>query len=236
MEAIAYLTDSHLGQRLTAATGINYIKDGTAHVGNLERVLNDISNRGIENIVFGGDIGAVAMNAWFFDIMRPFSLWMVLGNHDKHATVSQYYPGPANYIKEDDHFRYIILDTSDNKIDAPRLSFVKEMLQTEKEIILFIHHPVLEIRTAIEQLGAALAGRDALQVLLQQAPQKVTIFCGHYHMDDTIAIGNITQYCTPATSYQIVKDAAGVVLEKASFGYRIITIDGPSMTTALINF
>lgn len=234
----AYITDTHLGQELQSGKGINYVLNPEAHIQNLERILDDVATRGIKEIVFGGDIGAAEMNQWFFDRIAQggFSLWMVLGNHDTHAEVSKYYHEPANYIKEDAHFRYIILDSSDNNINTARLEWLKANLQTEKEIILFVHHPVLPIHTPIEHLGAALKGRDELKAALSEVPKKITIFCGHYHMADEAIAGNIYQYTSPAASYQIAKETTDVVLDLQSFGYSIIDTTAGKISSEMVLF
>lgn len=232
----AYITDSHLGQELQTGNGISYINNPIAHTKNFRMILDDVAERGIKEIVFGGDIGSPEMNQWFFDVIaqRGFSLWMVLGNHDTFAAVSQYYPEPANYIKEDAAVRYIILDTSDNKIDGERLRWLREMLNTDKEIVLFVHHPVLAINTPIEGLGAALQGRDELKALLKGSHKKITIFCGHYHMIDEAEEDNIYQYTTPAASYQIGKETAEVEIDQSVCGYRIIDTTGGDITTEMV--
>lgn len=232
----AYITDAHLGQELKPGNGISYIDNPAAHTNNFAMILADVAERGIKEIVFGGDIGSLQMNKWFFDVLAQngFSLWMVLGNHDTFAEVSKYYPEPANYIKEDADFRYIILDTSDNKMDAARLSWLKEMLDTDKPIILFVHHPVLAIDTPIEGLGATLKNRDELKTLLKSASKKITIFCGHYHMLDEREEDNIFQYTTPAASYQIGKETADVELDQSICGYRIIDTANGDLTTEMV--
>lgn len=234
----AYITDTHLGQELKTGNGISYAPNPVAHTANLRRILDDVNARGIKEIVFGGDIGSVEMNKYFFDIIaeRGFSLWMVLGNHDIFAEVSKYYPGPANYSKEDAHFRYIILDTSDNKIDAARLDWLIKELHTDKEIILFLHHPVLPIHTSLEDLGAALKGRDELRDVLKSVAKKITIFCGHYHMIDEAVDGNIQQYTSSAASYQIGKEAADLVIDQQTFGYRIIDTTAGTIQTEMVVF
>jgi len=234
----AYITDSHLGQELQTGQGISYVSNPIAHTANLKRILDDVTARGIKEIVFGGDIGAVEMNKYFFDTIaeRGLSLWMVLGNHDTFAEVSKYFHEPANYSKEDDYFRYIILDTSDNKVDVDRMSWLQKKLRTNKEIILFVHHPVLPIHTPIENLGAALKGREELKEILKSVPQKVTIFCGHYHMIDEVVDDNIHQYTSSAASYQIGKETADVVLDQHTFGYRIIDMEAGTITTEMVLF
>lgn len=234
----AYITDAHLGQELKTGNGISYVPNPLAHTANLRRILDDVNARGIKEIVFGGDIGSVEMNKYFFDLVaeRGLSLWMVLGNHDIFTAVSKYYHEPANYSKEDAHFRYIILDTSDNQIDKARLDWLIKELSTDKEIILFVHHPVLPIDTSLENLGAALKGRDELRNVLKSVAKKITIFCGHYHMTDEAVDGNIQQYTSSAASYQIGKEVADVVIDQKTFGYRIIDTTGGTIKSEMILF
>jgi Icc-related predicted phosphoesterase len=234
----AYITDSHLGQELQTGKGISYVPNPVAHTANLKTVLDDVAARGIKEIVFGGDIGVVEMNKYFFDTIkeRGLSLWMVLGNHDTFAEVSRYYQEPANYTKEDDYFRYIILNTSDNQVDVDRLSWLQKKLYTNKDIILFVHHPVLPINTPIEHLGAALKGREELKEILKSVPQRITIFCGHYHMIDETVEDNIRQYTTSAASYQIGKETADVALDQNTFGYRIIDTAGGIIKSEMVLF
>ena len=103
-------------------------------------------------------------------------------------------------------------------------------------MILFSHDPVLEINTPIDHLGAALNRREEIKHALLQIENEVTIFCGHYHMEDVKSENNIIQYSTLACSYQIEKAVNNVIINDQLFGYKIITIENNSISTALIAF
>jgi 3',5'-cyclic-AMP phosphodiesterase len=62
MKHIAFLTDVHLDEPFPLDNNVNPYR-------NLERVVEDIANRKIEHIVFGGDIGAFTGHQWFFDML-----------------------------------------------------------------------------------------------------------------------------------------------------------------------
>ena len=53
-------------------------------------------------------------------------------------------------------------------------------------------------------------------------------------MDDESIDGNVRQFTTPAVSYQINKTASRIIIDKQSFGYRLITIDGAEVDTKLV--
>jgi len=116
---------------------------------------------------------------------------IILGNHDSFLEVPKYFisdfASDAQVmlnVQEDNFFKYIYLDTSSNVVTAGQLIWLKEQLQTVKKIIIFSHHPILEISTPIDYLGAALNRRDEIKYALFQIDNEVTIFCGHYHMED----------------------------------------------------
>jgi len=273
-KTIAYLTDAHLGQKiiLDHATGVmRYAQHSEEHKDKLKFILEDITRKGIDEIIFGGDIGTQEANQWFFETIDEFNfkLLMVLGNHDTYQQVSQYYKQVSQYCKqvnqyyknelfntypdgyddehvnkhdakpgnelyyayEEDSFKFIYLDSSSNAVSPVQLNWLGQELNTDKEILLFIHHPVLEIETPLDKVGAALKGRDEIKSLLLALQKEVVIFCGHYHMADELTVGNIRQYSSPACSYQIEKLSDKIEIDTLTFGYRLITINGQHLNT-----
>lgn len=251
MKKIAFLTDTHLGQQVFLTNeGLDsekmaYREEAGAHQENLRTVLNDIVKKGISEVVFGGDIGSRESNKDFFDIINEYGLKpsIILGNHDYYSEVIKYYvpdfitgEQELKYVREDDYFKYIYLDTSSNSISAGQFEWFKDKLKTEKKIIIFLHHPVLEIITPIDNLGAALGKRDEVKQALLEIKNEVTIFCGHYHMEDETYEKNVLQYSTLACSYQIEKAVKTMIINDGTFGYRIISIENNNIGTESITF
>lgn len=138
-----------------------------------------------------------------------------------------------NYAYEEGNFKFIYLDSSSNSFSPAQLNWLGQELNTDKKILLFIHHPVLEIKTPLDKIGAALKGRDEIKLLLSALQKEVLVFCGHYHMTDELTAGNIRQYSSPACSYQIVKLSEKIEIDTLTFGYRLITINGNHIETAV---
>lgn len=241
-KTIAYLTDAHLGQRIifekdTHSQTMRYDNNSKENKDHLTFILEDIAKKGINELVFGGDIGTKEMNQWFFDVVNSFdiNLLMVLGNHDTYAEVSKYYRhnhiNELYYTLEDDYFKYLYLDSSSNSVSKSQFNWLKQELSSTKKLVIFIHHPILEIKTPLDSIGAALNGRAEIRDVLLELEKEIIIFCGHYHMTDELTVGNIRQYSSPACSYQIEKESDVIEIDSSVFGYRLIRIDGNALST-----
>ena len=247
-KAIAYVTDAHIGQKIvlsgkTESGKMHYLPEPEEHKDNLKLILDDISRRGISELVFGGDIGTKGSNEWLFNLIGKynFKLRMVLGNHDSFSEVSKHYSSPGSddelkYAYEDGSFKYIYLDSSSNFISDNQFRWLQQQLNTEKKVILFLHHPVLEIDTPLDRAGAALSARDRIRGALLHAKRETVIFCGHYHMDDDAIDGNIRQLLTPAASYQIEKLSKEIAIDEQTFGYRLIEFNGSEVSSEVVLF
>lgn len=232
---IAYITDIHLDEDFPTSQGVDARK-------NWNIVLNDVKSKGITSIIFGGDIGDKSSNAYFFDSLKSFDVVISLGNHDDfHEVIKHYKPVDISnrkafyYTQETSSYTFIFLDSSLNKIDDEQFIWFKKELITDKKIVIFVHHPILAINTEVDRKYCLLF-RDKLRSELEQLSSEITLFSGHYHFDDIQVHENITQYVTPAASYQIAKIPDGVKIETSTFGYRILEFTEAKIETELILF
>jgi len=232
---IAYITDLHLDEAYVSEIGVNARS-------NWKRLLADVQSRGIGSLIFGGDIGEAAANAWFFDSLKDYDLQLTLGNHDTFAEARKHFhheawdgKAEAYYSQEDHHFKYLFLDSSSNAVSVTQRLWLEQEISTSKPLLVFIHHPLFPVPTPVDEIYP-LQGRELLQPLLQQRRAATTLFCGHYHMQDEQTLGAIQQYVTPAASYQIVKEAAALQADNSRFGYRIIELTENALSTEVIFF
>ena len=221
MKRIAFITDVHLDEPSPPNHPIDPYK-------NLNIVLADIAQRGIGEIVFGGDIGAGTAHSHFFASLSPFKINLILGNHDKHDEVRPFFDkGVARnelyYKSEEAAYDAFFLDSSSNSISNSQLEWLQQELNAHKDIVLYIHHPILPINTAADR-AFPLSNRNQLVSLMQDGDRQITVFCGHYHMNDDQVLGNIRQICTQSLAFQLVKDSPEISVDSASFGYRIIEL------------
>ena len=232
---MAYLTDIHLDEEFPASVGVDTRK-------NWQVILEDISSRGIRDIIFGGDIGEEKANPWFFDQLKNYTVDLSLGNHDNFNTVKKYYTAHQNVRKSALYYRRefpfhtaIFLDSSTEIVQEEQLEWLQTAIQTSKPIIIFVHHPILPVNVIMDK-RYALKGRERIRTALLAIPNKVTLFCGHYHLEDVQQDKNIHQYITPASSYQVTKSQDEINVNTDSFGYRILEFKEEELHTNLIMF
>jgi len=231
---IAYITDIHLDEQFL-------IDQGVRAWDNLEKILQSLVSRKIDEIVIGGDIGEASAYAHFFALMikqgLPFHI--TPGNHDDPLALATHYthhPLTENKLygfHEDAVHKYIFMDSSAEEVNTTQLQWLEQQLNTDKKIILFIHHPVLPVNTIIDHMYP-LKGREKVSALLRAVNKDIVIFCGHYHMQDEQVNGKLKQYITPAAAYQIIKEAAILEVDHDNFGYRVIEFSDGKVDSEII--
>lgn len=233
MRKIAFISDIHFDEQFPIDCGIDAKK-------NWNRIITDLKSKKINEIIFGGDIGAQTGHQYFTQTLKDFSVKFILGNHDAFTQVSKFY-NPYNrtdelyYSFDDNYNKYLFLDSSSAKLSEKQLDWIKENIKAEKPLIVFIHHPVIEVKTAIDKMYPLL-NRDIIKSLFESIKQPVTLFCGHYHMNDELHENNIRQIITQSSSYQIEKETNELSINNTEFGYRIIEIEKNNIKTELVTF
>jgi 3',5'-cyclic-AMP phosphodiesterase len=233
MKRIAFITDVHLDEQFPIDNNVNPAK-------NLEIVLADLAKQEITDLVVGGDIGEASAHAYFFKALSQFTFNLILGNHDKFDIVKDHFNADLTknelyYKVEEEQFDYLFLDTSADELSDNQLQWLQAQLNNSKEILVFVHHPILPIDTPVDKLYP-LINREQLLAIFLNHKKRVTVFCGHYHMNDEQEYKNIKQYTTQSLSFQLVKEAAEIQIDNTSFGYRIIEVNGATLETQLITF
>ncbi|WP_345949853.1 metallophosphoesterase [Mucilaginibacter sp. PAMB04274] len=233
MKRIAFITDIHLNEELIPNV------DAAAQ---WEKILADVASRNIDELVFGGDIGHFSAYPWFFDTLKntPPDFKLLIGNHDTYTEAVRHYSNPylgnhqeLYYAYEGEYHRYIVLDSSQGCVSDNQLQWLAGQLQTDKDVVLFIHHPVFSMNTPVDR-EFPLTNREQVQDILQQSGKTIHIFCGHYHLPDEQQHGRINQSITPAASYQIKKEAQDIQPYADYFAYRIIVVQETKITSELI--
>ncbi|NAS32635.1 metallophosphoesterase [Flavobacteriaceae bacterium R38] len=227
---IAFITDVHLDEEYPIKQGVNARE-------NWKLIMKDVASRGINDVVFGGDMGENSASEWFFETLKGFDLKLILGNHDTFSEASKYYKNEFQgehkelyYAFEDDYFKHIFLDSSSGEISKTQFLWFKGELNTEKKIIVFIHHPIIPVATLVDKKYYLLERAKIKNELLDKG-NEAYVFCGHYHMIDEIVDKNVKQIISPAASYQIIKIPDEVQVTTKNFGYRIIEVDKDQLKT-----
>ncbi len=227
---IAHITDLHLDEDFPFGDEVSARK-------RFDQILEDIKESGINRIVCTGDIGENGGIPYFFDQLKKMSVSIVLGNHDNFIKICKYYNLGADYgsnkmyrSKVEKYFKLIYLDSSSGVIDAKQLEWLKKELISPKPIIIFIHHPIIGLNLKVDEIGKLKNRKDLVKKLVE-VPNEITIYCGHYHMENTIVYKNIKQCITPAAAFQIKQEIDKIEIDTAVSGYRIIQLGSNKLSS-----
>ena len=229
---IAFICDLHLDEKNPEIYGVDPKT-------NWIRILKDIKQRNIDDIIFGGDIGAASAYGWFFKSLEPSNYEVIMGNHDAYSETSQYYSRGVDkdelyFCKNRDGYKFIFLDSSAKVVSDDQLNWLSEELRSELKIALFIHHPVLEVNTPIDRKHPLQNRGDVLEVLLN-SEKDIDVFSGHYHMNHERTFGKIRQVITLSSVFQVIKEADEIEIDASFFGYRIITFGEESISSETVS-
>jgi len=229
-EKIAHITDLHLDEDFP-------LKHGVFTRMRFDNILKDIKKKNIKQVVCTGDIGENKGILYFFEQLKSKTLSITLGNHDKFAEISKHYDKGVNYDSQKlysstlkKYHKLIYLDSSEGTIDKEQLLWLEKELNSEKPIIVFIHHPIIGLNLKVDEIGK-LKNRKKVASLLTQTSIEITIYCGHYHMESTLVHKNITQHITPAVSFQIKKNLDTLEIDTTISGYRIIEVEKKNLSS-----
>lgn len=233
MRRLAFITDLHLNEAFPFGKTVT-------PKANLDIILSDLSNRGIREIIFGGDIGEASSHRYFFERMKPYAFSMILGNHDDFNKVTKHYKQIGErkelfYHFEDELFKYLFLDSSSDAISDEQLDWIRGEIKTDKELVIFIHHPILQVDTVADRMFP-LKNRETLKAMFSDLQNEVLVVCGHYHMGDTQRHKNIEQKIVPSACFQLLKDTPVLEVNNSVIGYLLIEIDKAKIATKTILF
>lgn len=232
---IAYITDLHLDEQVPLELGIDPRK-------NWKTILDDLKSRGINEIIFGGDIGDRSSNEWFFKSIENYKMMICLGNHDTYDEVTKFF-NPTLSKNQDElyysqslgDYQCLICDTSSEKMSQKQFDWLKKEIDTHEKIIVFVHHPIFSVDAMIDK-QFSLMGRERIKALLLNSQKNIVVFTGHYHFEDETKEGKVLQYITTAASYQGEKIPNEIKINGDSFGYRIIELVENKIKTQLVIF
>ena len=234
---IAQVTDLHLDDHMAKNAGIDSRQ-------NAFRILEAIAEKGIENIVLTGDMGAPHSLGWLLGVIRERKLkpFFVLGNHDELQDFENI-PAVSDFVKPDGLYytvtiagvTCIFLDSSRDEIHKKQCRWLEDELGAATETVaVFSHFPAIDCGNTTVDRVHPLRNRENLQNIFVVSGKNISIFCGHYHTTHEQKKDNIFQYVTPSTLFQIKQQSDKIERENDSFGYRLIRLSSTKVDTDVI--
>jgi Icc protein len=231
MMLLAQITDLHIDNEVPELQHLDARAQTLA-------VLDELRRQKVEELFVTGDIAETHSGAeWFVELLAQwgFQTRLLMGNHDlAEIYIKKGLLGhpKAYFALDQEGFRLLFLDSANYSVDQEQLAWLAaELAQAKDEILIFIHHPVLDCGQTLMDQRYPLKNRDQVLECLLQSQRKITLFCGHYHAEAVVEQGQILQYVTPAVLYQLKKYSTGLETEHETPGYRLLRLENGTFTT-----
>jgi len=226
METTALICDLHIDTEDPALVHLDSRR-------NALRLLDTLKRDRISKIIAIGDVADSAEGfRWLVGELegRGFDFRLMPGNHDVAESFS-----PAAYsAAKAEGFKVLFLDSRTHSLDAEQLAWMKaELRDNRDDLVVFVHHPVIDCGGTDMDRLYPLRNRAETLAAVQGGPFNATVFCGHYHTESSVRLGNLVQFVTPSVLYQIKRRSGSGRLELADerIGYRVLELDGSRLFT-----
>lgn len=236
---IAFLTDLHLGTPGQSTQGVDVRR-------NFLNALNYLNELKPDALVVGGDVcydmGQAQTYRWFRQRVEslPYPWFAIAGNHDTSPLMAREL-GLEAHLRDEEFFfeeklgetSALFLDTGRGTCSEAQWGWLGEKLAGRDEALVFMHHPPL--LAGVGHMDTNYPFRDSSTFLELTAPlRRVTVVCGHYHVEKVVQRGNLTVYLTPSLFFQMKHDPMECVFDHFRIGIRELNLlPGGNLTTAV---
>lgn len=242
MIKIVQITDLHIGHEGQATMGVDVRQ-------NFQDLVQVIRNLSPDLIVVTGDIcydvGEAPIYQWVrshLDYLQiPYTA--IAGNHDdpmmlakEFAIDHQMDDGQLFFKRKIAGRTVLFLGTAKGEVACTQLDWLKnELSQIDEDTIVFMHHPPITGGVPFMDGKHALRNMPELQEVLFNFGHHLTVFCGHYHVEKTIHLKNLTVHITPSAYFQIDWKEQGFKVDHHRIGLREIILrdDGAVENTVI---
>jgi Icc protein len=215
---------------------------------NFLAVLSEIQKYQFDLLVLGGDLclntGQAAIYEWqkkhLDTLSKPY--YIIAGNHDDQALLAStfqlsvapdtkeiYYQVPGL------HEVFLFLDTGRQHTSDTQKEWLIATLKQHaaKQIVVFMHHPPALMNVPFMDNAYALDDRDEILALFLNHGNPVHVFCGHYHVQKSLYIQNVTIHVTPSLYVQINQFEQEFFIDHQMIAYRMISLNQNRLGTSV---
>jgi 3',5'-cyclic AMP phosphodiesterase CpdA len=210
---IGLITDIHAGnekERIIEGVTMGYPRVYKEH---FSAALDEMKKQGINLVIALGDNtneGNEKKAQTLVDIAKNKNMEIVWvkGNHDREETNVMNVFGvqsPYYYYVDKGDWRIVVLDSSEidpagtGGIDPQQLDWLKNILQTDKSVVVAMHHPIYDE----QHTDQILSVYSDFKNVLEKAGNVRYVLSGHWH---TQAVANISNGITYKTIKSLTLD------------------------------
>ncbi len=226
---IAQITDLHIGR----ADENTFDVDVRA---NFRRILSSIQQSPPDYIIATGDLCYQDPAPDILQYVKEqldatgIPYFVIAGNHDNSLMlarcfgVEQHLHGSELYYQQVlDGQVVLFADTAQGELSATQKTWLKSALAAATgPLLLFMHHPPLLAGVPFMDRNYPLRDQEEVAALLMDSPYPVHVFCGHYHIAQSLQQANLQVHITPSNFFQIDPAQTEFAIEHHRIGFRDI--------------
>ncbi len=238
---IVQITDLHIAEEGEDTHGVDVRQ-------NFQNTLNLVRSLSPELIVLTGDLCFDTGNEHIYQWVRSHLDFLQIpytaigGNHDLSPMLAKVFKlehllvGKELYYRREINGRPVLfLETSTGIMSANQLDWLEhELANLQEDVVVFMHHPPITGGVPFMDNKYALRNMEAVQSILFNFPHHLTIFCGHYHVEKTLCIRNLTVHITPSTYFQIDAHADGFKVDHYQIACREINLRDDGVVESMV--
>lgn len=214
---------------------------------NFCRILSEVAQAKVEHLLLTGDLcvseGDVEIYRWIRaqleSLMLPFSV--VPGNHDDAGLLADVFglggmftDGVLHYRLDLFGKRFLFADTSSGSLSRVQLEWMETQCEDgPDDVLLVLHHPPTLAGVPFMDHNYPLENLQETQTRLMATGRSITVLCGHYHVEKTVRLENITVLVCPSTFFQIAEESSELVCDFSRIGWRRVEIDGRNIRSSV---
>ena len=209
--------------------------DGIDVISNFERTLEKIVQYSPDLLVLSGDLCFTKNDKIIYPLVKErldstgLDYCVLAGNHDKTKPLAKAFNynivgRDLYYTRDLNQYRLIFTDSSRHQISTSQLASLSRDLKTDRQPVVFMHHPPVIAGVPFMDRKYPLRNRDKVQNVLGEYKGDIPVFCGHYHHEKEFIHKNLHIYMTPSTYFQISDQNTHFEVFSKKPGWRNITL------------
>jgi 3',5'-cyclic-AMP phosphodiesterase len=240
---IIQITDLHIDEEGSYPFDIDVRK-------NFLRILTHIKKQKPDHLVVSGDLcyrePIKEIKQWVKEVLdfSDLEYSIIAGNHDDSTMMAEVFnmkhllnEGELYYARKIGKETVLFLDSARGAISKKQSNWLQRQLKNAAEdVIIFMHHPPMKAGVPFMDTRYPMHHLEKVQQIFFDHPANVHVFCGHYHLEKTLRLKNITVHITPSCFFQLDHQSLEFKVDHHRIGYREIQLDNQILMSTVKYF
>ncbi len=238
---IAFITDLHTSLDDKTPFGVDLKQ-------NFLDIIEAVRHSRAEILIIGGDLclknGRLDVYQWQKGHLDSLGIpyHIIAGNHDNQENLCKVFSSMQACRNSEIYYDlqingqpFLFLDTGVGSMSESQKTWLRHRISSlsKANLSVIMHHPPLLMGVPHMDTKHALSDRSEILSILRSFHGPVTVFTGHYHVEKTAVVGNVTITVTPSLFVQIDQRHEEFAIDHKRVAYRTIDLSPDGLLTAV---